>query len=78
MTSKFTVLNIILRKKFGEFMEFFLKGLNSFKIQIIFILDLFLEFIIQNPEGFGSWTKKETCSICNYLPPCQVSKLLDN
>jgi hypothetical protein len=46
------------RKKFGEFMDFLLKDLNPFKIQISFKLDLFLEFIIQNPEGFGSLAKK--------------------
>jgi hypothetical protein len=44
----------MLGKIFGEFIEFFLNGLNPFKIQIRFNLDLLLNFIIQNPEGFGS------------------------
>jgi hypothetical protein len=62
--SKFTGLKIIRRYNFGEFMEFFPKGLNlPFKTQTSFKLDLLLEFIIQNLEGFGSWAKKEICSI---------------
>jgi hypothetical protein len=53
-------------------MRFFPKGLNPFKIQAGFKLDLFLEILIQNPEGFGSWNKKETFYFCIYLPPYQV------
>jgi hypothetical protein len=60
---KFTVLKIMYIKDFGELMEFFLKGLNSFKIQTSFKLDFLLKFIIQNPEGFGSWAKQESCSL---------------
>jgi hypothetical protein len=56
--SNFIELKIMSRKKFGEFMDFLLKDLNPFKIQISFKLDLFLEFIIQNPEGFESLAKK--------------------
>jgi hypothetical protein len=52
--SKFVVLMIMPRKIFGEFMRFFPKGLNPFKIQIKFKFGLFLKFLIQNPEGFGS------------------------
>jgi hypothetical protein len=44
----------------GGFMRFFPKGLNSFKIQISFKLDFLLNFIIQNPEGFGNWAKNES------------------
>jgi hypothetical protein len=36
------------RKICGEFMGFFAKGLNPFKIEISFKLEFFLEFIIQN------------------------------
>jgi hypothetical protein len=46
-------------KIFGEFMRFSPKGLNTFKIQTIFKLDLLLNFIFQNPERFGSSDKKE-------------------
>jgi hypothetical protein len=53
-------------------MRFFPNGLNPFKIQTSFKLDLFLEFIMKNPEGFGSWDKKEICCIWIYLPPCNV------
>jgi hypothetical protein len=35
------------RKSFGEITYFFLKGLNPFKIQTKFKLDLFPEFLIQ-------------------------------
>jgi hypothetical protein len=42
---------------FSEFMTFFPKGLNNFKIQTRFKLELFLEFLIQNLGGFGSWVK---------------------
>jgi hypothetical protein len=37
-------------KNFGKLMEFFLKGLNPFKIQSIFKLDFVMEFRIQNLE----------------------------
>jgi hypothetical protein len=46
-----------------EFMGFLPKGLNPFKIQTRFKMDLILNFIIQNIERFGSWAKKENCSI---------------
>jgi hypothetical protein len=60
------------RKIFGEFIEFFLKGLNHFKIQTSFKLEFLLEFLIQNPKGFGSWAKKESCSIWRNISPCLV------
>jgi hypothetical protein len=44
-------------------MRFLPEGLNPFKIQIKFKVDLFLNFIIQNLEMFWSWSKKEICSI---------------
>jgi hypothetical protein len=59
------------RKIFVEFIEFSPKCLNFFKIQIRFKLVLLLNFIIQNPEGFGSWDKKKICSILIDLPLCQ-------
>jgi hypothetical protein len=49
--SKFTVLKIMSRKIFGEFMEFFPKGLKSFKIQTKFKLNLFPDFFISNYIG---------------------------
>jgi hypothetical protein len=45
--SKFTILKTMSRKIFGEFMEIFPKGLNSFKIQTKFNLGLLHEFVIQ-------------------------------
>jgi hypothetical protein len=50
------------RKNFGEFMKFFLKGLDPFKIHIRFKLEFVLKFIIQNLEGFGSQAKRTMCS----------------
>jgi hypothetical protein len=44
--SKFTILKIMSRKIFGEFMNFFLKGLYPFKIQTSFKLEFVLDFII--------------------------------
>jgi hypothetical protein len=44
-------------------MRFLSKGLNPFKIQTRFKVDLFLIFIIQNLERLRSWAKKENCSI---------------
>jgi hypothetical protein len=44
-------------------MRFLPEGLNPFKIQTKFKMDLFLNFIIQNLEIFWSWPKKEFCSI---------------
>jgi hypothetical protein len=40
-------------------MNFFIKGLDPFKIQASFKLDLFLEILIQNSEGFGVGTKSK-------------------
>jgi hypothetical protein len=51
------------RKIFGEFKEFLPKGLNPFKIQGSLKFDLFPGFLIQNPEGFGSWAKNESCPL---------------
>jgi hypothetical protein len=50
-------------KNFKEFMRFFPKGLEPFKIQKIFKLIFLLNFIIQNPEGIGSQAKKKMWSI---------------
>jgi hypothetical protein len=61
------------RKDFGEFMRFFPKGLNFFKIQIGF----FLNFIIQNPKGFGSWAKNESCPFWSILSPSKVWRFLE-
>jgi hypothetical protein len=44
-------------------MRFFSGGLNLFKIQTRFKVDLFLNFTIKNLEIFWSWDKKEICSI---------------
>jgi hypothetical protein len=52
--SKFTILKIMSRNNFGEFMKFLPKGLDPFKIQTRFKLDLIPNFLIQNPERFGS------------------------
>jgi hypothetical protein len=41
---KFTVLNIMSIKMFGEFMGLSPKGLKSFKIQTKFNFDCFLNF----------------------------------
>jgi hypothetical protein len=41
-----------------EFMRFFWEGLNPFEIQTSFKVDLLLNFVIQNLEIFGSWTKR--------------------
>jgi hypothetical protein len=60
-------MKIIMSENFSEFMRFFPKGVNPFKIQTSIKLDLFLEFIIQNPEGFGSWAKREILDIRNVM-----------
>jgi hypothetical protein len=39
-------------------MRFLPEGLNHFKIQIMFEVDLFMNFIIQNIERFWSWAQK--------------------
>jgi hypothetical protein len=39
-------------KNFGEFMEFFLKCLNTFKFQTRFILDLLMNFNISKSREF--------------------------
>jgi hypothetical protein len=44
-------------------MRFFPEGLNSFKIQTRFKVDLFPNFIIQNLERFWCLAKNKICSI---------------
>jgi hypothetical protein len=69
---KFTVLKIRSRIFFGEFVEFFPKGLNHFKIQANLIFELFPGFLLQNPEGIGSWAEMEVCLLGIYLSTCQI------
>jgi hypothetical protein len=52
--TKFTLWKIMSINNFFEFMEFFLKGLNPFKIQARFEFELFPGFLIQNLEGVRS------------------------
>jgi hypothetical protein len=61
------------RKNFGEFMKFFPKGLNPFKIQTIFNFGLIPRFLIYNPEGIGSRAKNERCSLMSSISPQKVS-----
>jgi hypothetical protein len=51
---KFSVLKIMPRYNFDEFMEVLPKGLNLFKVQSVFELEFLLNFIIQNPGRIGS------------------------
>jgi hypothetical protein len=74
---KFTILKIISRKIFGEFREFFPIGLNPFKIQASSKFDLFPGFLIQNPKGFWSWAKNESCPVWSKLSPCKVWTFLE-
>jgi hypothetical protein len=70
--SKLIFLKDMWRLNFGEFMRFLPEGLNPFKIQIRFKVDLFSNFIIQNLERFWSFTKKEIFSIWSNLSTCQI------
>jgi hypothetical protein len=71
---KFIFLKDMWRLNFGGLMRFLPEGLNPFKIQTRFIVDLFLNFIIQNLERFWSLGKKEICSIWGNLSTCQILK----
>jgi hypothetical protein len=62
---------------FRGFIRFFQKGLNPFRIQARFKFELFLDFLIQNPEGFGSGTKKESCSLLSHRSTQKGSPFLD-
>jgi hypothetical protein len=44
---------------FGGLMRFLPEGLDPFKIQTRFKVDLILNFIIQNLERFWSWEKRK-------------------
>jgi hypothetical protein len=63
-------------KNFGEFMEFFPKGLNPFKFQFRFNLVWLPEFWIQILLGIWTSSQKESGSFCIHLSPCEVRKLL--
>jgi hypothetical protein len=61
--SKFTVLKIMSRKSFGEFMEIFTKRFENFKIQSKFKLDLFPGFTF-HLEKFGKfWSSRRIDSV---------------
>jgi hypothetical protein len=62
---------------FTGFIRFFQKGLNPFKIQARFKFELFLDFLLQNTEGFGSGAKKRSCSLLSHWSPQNVSPFLD-
>jgi hypothetical protein len=57
--SKFVVLMIMPRKIFGEFMRFFPKGLNPFKIQTKFNLVCFLGFLFIIYLEFEHFTNRK-------------------
>jgi nitrate reductase NapE component len=57
-------------------MEFFPKGLNPFKFQIIFNLVWIPEFLIQILLGIWTSSEKRSGSFRNHLSPCKVWKLL--
>jgi hypothetical protein len=46
------------------------KCLNPFKIKLIWKWNLFPGFLIQSPEGFGSWDKQKSCPLWCNLSPC--------
>jgi hypothetical protein len=75
--SKFTVLKIMLRKIFGEFMKFYFKCLNLFKIQTKFKCSWLPEFLV--PIMLEIWTcpQKECCYFWIGLPPARVLKCLE-
>jgi uncharacterized OsmC-like protein len=58
-------------------MRFLAEGLNHFKIQTRFKVDLFPNFIIQNLERFWSLAKNKICSISSTLSTCQILKFLE-
>jgi hypothetical protein len=60
--SKFTVLNIGSRKNFDEFITFFPKGLNPFKIQTKFKCSLVSDFLIRILLIICNPSLKESCS----------------
>jgi hypothetical protein len=75
--SKFTVLKIMPRKIFGEFMKFFLKGLNPFKFQTKFENILLPKFLIHIVLRIWTSSQKESCSFWIYLWLSQAWKFLD-
>jgi hypothetical protein len=65
------------RWNFEEFIRFFQKGLNLFKIRGRFKLYFVPKFLTFNPEGIWSWYKKESCSLCFKLSLCKIWRILD-
>jgi hypothetical protein len=58
-------------------MRFLPEGLNTFKIQTKFKVDLFPNFIIKNLERFWSLTKTKICSIWSSLSTYKILKFLE-
>jgi hypothetical protein len=65
------------RKIFYEFMRFFLQDLSHLKIKTKFKFELFPGFFIQHTEGFGSSSKKESCSVMSPSSHQKVSRILE-
>jgi hypothetical protein len=61
-----------------EFIRFFQKGWNPFKIQGILQFEFVPEFITCDPEGSWSWSKKYNCSMCYKLSTRKIWWILDN
>jgi hypothetical protein len=68
----FIFMNIVWRWNFREFIRFFQKGLNHFKIQEIFKFEFVPKKLTCNPKGIWSWSKRQSCSLCFKLSTSKI------
>jgi hypothetical protein len=69
--SKFIFKYIIWRWNFREFIIFFQKCVDPFKIKGRFKFEFVPEFVTWNPEWIWSWANNESCFLCFKLSPCE-------
>jgi hypothetical protein len=60
-----------------EFIIFFQKGLNPFKIQGRFKFEFVPEFVTWNLEGIWCCDKNKSYSVCIKLSLCKIWRILD-
>jgi hypothetical protein len=68
-------MKIMPRYNFGEFLGYFPSGLNPFKIQTKFTMDLIPKILIQLLLGISISSQKENCSFRSILPLAKFGNL---
>jgi hypothetical protein len=77
-TLKFCIMKYHAKKDFWWIYGIFPKGLNPFKIQGTFKLEIVPKFMAWYPAGIWNLANENICSIWSNLPLCKSWKFLDS